>query len=242
MEVTSKGSEWYHSSSEQNFTPNKRNQSNFGGDTSSPSQSYFTLASNSIHQAAETAYATAADMLSSLYRGNNGSTRWSVPDRIATNNRPPRRASAPRHHSAKELVWMLKNPYNSVRGRLTHSQPSSIAAVRSLLTLVPDDTEMLNSAPEEGSETMADDEPTTEKDNETTRARAALNLNKRQVSDAETASQIAEGTIRALRDLALDEAVELNAALRFWSIRWEQPVLGWLEAGPFGTWKLMSID
>lgn len=52
---------------------------------------------------------------------------------------------------------------------------------------------------------------------------------------SETASQLAEGTIRALRDLALEEAVELQEALRYWNYRWERPLLSWLEAGPFGT-------
>jgi len=51
-------------------------------------------------------------------------------------------------------------------------------------------------------------------------------------SDAETASRLAEGTIRTLRDLALDEAVELHNSLRFWNERWERPLLGWIEAGP----------
>lgn len=54
------------------------------------------------------------------------------------------------------------------------------------------------------------------------------------VSASETASQLAEGTIRALRDMALDEAVELQIALRYWNLRWERPLLSWLEAGPFG--------
>lgn len=53
-------------------------------------------------------------------------------------------------------------------------------------------------------------------------------------SPSETASQLAEGTIRALRDLALDEAVELQEALRFWTERWERPTLSWIEAGPAG--------
>ena len=52
---------------------------------------------------------------------------------------------------------------------------------------------------------------------------------------SETASQLAEGTIRALRDMALEEAVELQTALRYWNYRWERPLLSWLEAGPFGT-------
>lgn len=54
------------------------------------------------------------------------------------------------------------------------------------------------------------------------------------LSASETASQVAEGTLRALRDLSLDEAVELQLALRFWTERWERPLLSWLEAGPPG--------
>jgi hypothetical protein len=54
------------------------------------------------------------------------------------------------------------------------------------------------------------------------------------VSNAETASQLAEGTVRALRDIALEEAMELHGALRFWTERWENPLLSWLEAGPWG--------
>jgi hypothetical protein len=58
---------------------------------------------------------------------------------------------------------------------------------------------------------------------------------------SETASQLAEGTIRALRDLALEEAVELQAALRYWNYRWERPLLSWLEAGPLGTCVVTKI-
>jgi hypothetical protein len=46
---------------------------------------------------------------------------------------------------------------------------------------------------------------------------------------------LAEGTLRALRDMALDEAVELHESLHFWSARWERPVWSWWEAGPLGT-------
>ena len=49
---------------------------------------------------------------------------------------------------------------------------------------------------------------------------------------SETASHIVEGTLRAFRDIALDEAVELHSALSYWSYRWERPFLSWLEAGP----------
>ena len=53
-------------------------------------------------------------------------------------------------------------------------------------------------------------------------------------SPSEMASHLAEGTLRAFRDVALDEAVELHDALRYWSYRWERPLLSWLEAGPTG--------
>lgn len=61
------------------------------------------------------------------------------------------------------------------------------------------------------------------------------------VSPSETASQIAEGTIRAMRDLLCDEAVELRTSLRFWTERWERPIYSWLEAGPHGTPTLCHI-
>uniref|UniRef100_A0A7S2LGP4 Uncharacterized protein n=1 Tax=Leptocylindrus danicus TaxID=163516 RepID=A0A7S2LGP4_9STRA len=50
--------------------------------------------------------------------------------------------------------------------------------------------------------------------------------------NAEMASRLAEGAIHRLRDLALDEAAELHEALRFWSNRYERPVLSFLESGP----------
>ncbi|KAL7538004.1 hypothetical protein ACHAXR_008212, partial [Thalassiosira sp. AJA248-18] len=53
-----------------------------------------------------------------------------------------------------------------------------------------------------------------------------------QAMHAEMAARLAEGTLRAYRDLALDEATELHSALHHWTIRWDRPFLGWLEAGP----------
>ena len=58
------------------------------------------------------------------------------------------------------------------------------------------------------------------------------NGNNNQAADAEMAARLAEGTLRAYRDLALDEATELHSALHHWTLRWERPFLGWLEAGP----------
>ena len=61
------------------------------------------------------------------------------------------------------------------------------------------------------------------------------------ISDAEAASELAEGTMLALRDIILDEAVELHEALRFWTERYEQPYLSCLEAGPKGKALLMRM-
>jgi hypothetical protein len=60
-------------------------------------------------------------------------------------------------------------------------------------------------------------------------------------TEAEIASRLAEGTIRALRDLALDEAVELHDSLRYWTERWERPFLSWVEAGPSGKQKYLGL-
>jgi hypothetical protein len=51
-------------------------------------------------------------------------------------------------------------------------------------------------------------------------------------SPEETASQLTEGTLRAMRDLALDEALELHSSLKYWSDRWERPFFSWFVAGP----------
>lgn len=52
------------------------------------------------------------------------------------------------------------------------------------------------------------------------------------MNKAETASRLAEGTIRALRDIRLSEAIELKQALRYWTERLERPKLYYLECGP----------
>ena len=143
------------------------------------------------------------------------------------------------------ISWsvLTKNPYNVVRGRqpINHKR-QSISAVRSFLALVPVDEE---EALQDFSETdylehcndpflsplPAHARASSFGDSTTHSHRASVAASK-----DETASQVAEGTLRALRDLALEEALELNTALRFWSHRWERPLLSWLEAGPIGTY------
>ena len=50
---------------------------------------------------------------------------------------------------------------------------------------------------------------------------------------SEIAYRLAEGTIRTMRNLVLDEAADLHHALKFWSSRYEQPFLSYVEAGPY---------
>jgi hypothetical protein len=119
----------------------------------------------------------------------------------------------------RDITWMLQNPnpYNTVRGR--HDSPHSLSAVRSLISLIP-----------------VDQEPADPLDYSSGRAETPESLDVRRPlrsSKAETASQLSEGTIRALRDLELAEALELNRSLRFWAYRWDRPFLSWLEAGPW---------
>jgi len=56
----------------------------------------------------------------------------------------------------------------------------------------------------------------------------------RTIANAETASRLGEGTVVALRDLVLDEALDLHYALRYWTLRLDRPFLYYLESGgPF---------
>ena len=160
-----------------------------------------------------------------------------------------------------ELGWLMRNPYNVVSGRynVAHSHaPSSMNAVRSLLTLVPVQPEYVDEldsptnnnkrvrfqrshSPDiqqpkldtrtESAESDDIDQEEKEKDPHTLPLSESMTStgsvdpvrlggSSSQVSDAETTSRLAEGTIRALRDLALEEAVELHQALRFWTERY----------------------
>jgi hypothetical protein len=112
-----------------------------------------------------------------------------------------------------ELGWMLQNPYRSIRGH--YDQPSSLPAIRSLLTLVHVKHKEASLQRLDTSSSSMDQSVSPV------------------VSHSETTSQLAEGTIRALRDLELDEAMELHSSLQYWTKRWERPLLSWLEAGPW---------
>ena len=216
---------------------------------------YWNYANDKLKNAAEQAYSTAADMVSNaLYADSSSMKMFGHTNRnwdpqsgsdVSSGRLPhlevPKRSSYKRNTSisAKELAIMFNNPYEHVRGRQSHQSSFSVAAIRSLLTLVPQTmpqaqgmyTPITPTAIFDdggGGECNALDDSWAPTPND----RGRRSISPSGVSTEETASQIAEGTIRALRDLALDEAVELHNALRFWSERWERPLLSWLEAGP----------
>jgi hypothetical protein len=166
------------------------------------------------------------------------------------------------------MSWMMNNPYNSIRGRHGGYQ-QSMYAVRTFLTVAPVE-ESTDTAREqdENDETLAAvshalmSDALLDTSNRTnsggdgggsgdsayhrvssTGSLAHLSSKSRSSQqNSLTACHVAEGTIRALRDLLLNEAVELNAALRFWSDRWERPLLSFLEAGPIGTFFILQQD
>ena len=172
---------------------------------SSGVRGYWNYASDSVQSAASSTYSAVSSMLSSIYYDSSEST--------------PSQPMASKV-SRKDLAWILQNPYNTVRGR--NVEPTSLSAVRSLLTVVPQ--------PETPARL-----PAVHEESQSSLGASGEVFRKRPfVSDAETASQLAEGTLRALRDMTLDEGVQLHQALRYWNDRWERPALSWLEAGPMG--------
>lgn len=185
--------------------------------------------------------------------------RYASPSRDNSNKQPQQQQrTSPQQHvfspspspAAGISSWsvLTKNPYNIVRGRqpINHRR-QSISAVRSFLALVPVDEEEGQGDEYSSDADFLDPEaalvatppplpPATHTRAASFGDSTAHSQNRTLVvaSKDETASQVAEGTLRALRDLALEEALELNTALRFWSNRWERPLLSWFEAGPLG--------
>ncbi|GAX20381.1 hypothetical protein FisN_9Hh094 [Fistulifera solaris] len=172
---------------------------------------------------------------------------WRSVNKPAATAKPPAKAEHRRRRSLPlrraDFAAIFQNPYSSVRG-LNYQQPSSLTAVRNLLSVVaPDDEENAMVGDDESTSSSENDDPAhdlyfledvTESAPllESSRPEERVTTAKGSMTPTATASQLAEGTLRALRDLALDEAVALNAALHYWTRRWERPFLGWLEAGP----------
>ena len=323
-EITAKGLDWYNSHSESANTnsPSTSSSRSTPADSatessgpSSSAASTWDYASNSLNYAAEQAYSTFAGTVSSFYTecaeaappaplpSSLPSSSPSIAVNQATVPEMPQPSAATTDKTTLMAIrkypqlmsWMLKNPYSSVRGR--HHQPSSMSAVRSLLTLVPfeknqaiysdqrmdpegcllpqtvalddevlqqkqplppsfilDDTietTRINEPPIpiDASSCIPEPQPTCtttimpppSMEHNNNNASMAIMTTTKSVSSAETASQLAEGAVRALRDIALDEGMELHGALRHWTDRWENPFLSWLEAGPWGTYYTFGL-
>lgn len=223
--------------------------------SSSAGNSYWNVAQESIQTVAEQTYSSVSGAVSSMYHsgpnfsiitgrtGSEGSLGMGVDDESGLSslenlqNGPNRRRGS--ILTSPTLLTMFNNPYVGVRGgrQFEATPPSSLQAVRSLLRVVPTSDVMpefvseeasSNAESLEGSGKIPWDSNTSDKFGQNQHPEAIS-------STSETASQLAEGTLRAFRDVALDEAVELHSALRYWSYRWQRPVLSWLEAGPTGT-------
>lgn len=188
---------------------------------------YWNHVSANISTAVDQSNAPFASLLSSLYNQRTGWGGDESRDRLM----PLPNTKKPESLKYPDISWLLKNPYSSVRGR--HQSPQSLSAVRSLLSLLPvgrtsDGIEYFSKG---DSNEMLHDSIESFRRKKLPRG-----------TPSETASQLAEGTIRALRDLELEEAVELHRSLRFWTNRWERPILSWLEAGPLGKLFLFQLQ
>jgi hypothetical protein len=251
-EVVGKGWEWYSAGP---FADAPANQRSLHPSTSTPEASsssswsmpsYWNYAQDSMQSAVDQTYSAVGSMVSSVYHGSPpGSVDGESP---VVENLPvsPRNSNSSSMLTSHTLLNLFQNPYISVRGGglVQQSRRSSIEAVRSFLSVVPPVSD-INDHTSEASSSHTDSLegqarsffwPSYNGD----RSRQPYHNSSVQVSGplhaspSETASQLAEGTLRAFRDVALDEAVELHEALRYWSYRWERPILSWLEAGPTG--------
>mmetsp|Transcript_14644 Transcript_14644/g.22880 ORF Transcript_14644/g.22880 Transcript_14644/m.22880 type:complete len:862 (-) Transcript_14644:1428-4013(-) len=245
QEVTSKGLDWAYNSSSND------SKGIPGFSAKKETDSYWSYASNSFYVMYDKAQFNLANAMTSIYRDSSAPAPTASATVAADENTSKKLSPSPNanpevykrrsSHSLKypELAMFLENPFSSVRG--LHHRPSSVSAVRSLLLHVNHSTNVADKeSPQLLQEKQISDTPSIPENKqielEQTESADSGCLSSRfsrsNVSSSEQASQLAEGTIRALRDFELTEAVELHYALRFWSTRWERPILSWLEAGP----------
>ncbi len=200
------------------------------------------------HDAAEQTYSTLSGYVGSIgWSPSSGgisdtSCDTSPIDPLIMENMPV----APKHRKTGSLLTsptvlnLFHNPYVVVRGggnQQAYRPSSSMEAIRSFISAVPTLQLESTDSPSDASSMIHQDSSLAVSES-SSHGITPVNLVERgtsgtiQSSPSETASQLAEGTLRAFRDIALDEAVELHQSLRYWSYRWERPLLSWLEAGP----------
>lgn len=255
-EVTSKGIDWAYGTGSAGNSPNKESTkpSNFDPTKKNNDEGYWQYASNSVRSA----YDHVADLASYLYTDSSSSSPSAAqfehteePANYATSstldkNEGP--SKSPQLMLKYELEGLLNNPYSNVRGDLRHRR-SSLSATRSLLAHVQQSEKL----PDKGTADLMTQEetllsPVSADDPMIDHSRSDKSImesstsslpdealrSARQVSSSENAQKLAEGSLRALRDLEVMEAVELHSSLQFWTERWERPMLARIEAGPSG--------
>jgi ATP synthase regulation protein NCA2 len=260
-QIAGKGWGWYRSTAagEGSTSPadsaavplSRRNSNPIAPRTPKPSES---SSEESLKSTSSTYWEDAMDTVEHTYSSLSGYMQaigWSASGNseteIHTNVDPmfmENMPSVPRETRRNSLLMspgvrdLFHNPYVTVRGHQPHIPMTSMEAIRSLISTVPADP--LGEGAEhisDASSLINNDSVHTESWRHGIPATNLIERNQAQPhgftsSASETASQLAEGTLRAFRDIALDEAVELHEALRYWSYRWERPFLSWLEAGP----------
>lgn len=207
--------------------------------TTPSSDGYWTYASDTFQSALNSTSEVASSLYESIY--SYSYTPAATSDKTTTPSQNfPAIAATPKTNN-KFIGWKLQNPYSNIRGN--QNQPSSLEAVRSLLRVVPVKKQQYISPEEESLERLDTasslDMSVSSLDAHPSSSSSLQNHRPAIISKNETASQLAEGTIRALRDLELDEAMQLHQALEYWTLRWERPLLSWMEAGP---WVWFSPD
>eukprot|EP00934_Nitzschia_sp_Nitz4_P008138 Nitzschia sp. Nitz4//scaffold30_size153850//112537//115408//NITZ4_002790-RA/size153850-processed-gene-0.50-mRNA-1//-1//CDS//3329547300//8128//frame0 len=252
-------------------------------ETATSQAGYWETAQGSLQSAADYTYSTLAGWVPSLpfsaslpfsdtmsdsssMGDHHHTSSPMIMDTMGFSRRPPQSLL-----SNPALLGLFSNPYVAIRGGGRkyegHAPASSMAAIRSFLSVVPAAGSHFSDVASDASSTLQTEQPnspssalpasdrrpsipyttsdrnfhygTTAGASGTSTAGGsapglppAMGAPISSSTSAETASHLAEGTIRAFRDIALDEAVDLHQALRYWSYRWERPVLAWLEAGP----------
>lgn len=203
-DAATRGYDWVYGSSSQSISPATGKEKSW---TSTYYLDYTTSSLQNAYESTSISLSSIADVLSSIFE------------------RPRSHVPGGTHIQAQPAVysgvgWMFQqNPYRNIRGQYWHDQPSSRSPIRNLISAIHVD----------GTPPLRDRESSSQLDASSHSAPSAA-----VVSHSETASQLAEGLVRALRDAELEEAMELHVSLQYWTKRWDRPILSWLEAGPWG--------
>jgi hypothetical protein len=200
---------------------------------------YWNIASESVSQAAESTVNSISDWLPFYNKPHDA-----LPRTPSDSSADSMMGSSTRKRMGTRMSLFFQNPYHTIRTR--PMEQASLATARDLLNAVPVDEnesilmtnwglhrQSVHRLPSVYARKLDESKDWSESGSWHDQAVYSDSIG---VSDAEVASQVTEGIMRGLRDLALDEAVSLHGALCFWTRRWENPLHSWFEAGPIGAY------